>query len=154
MMKRGLAIVALVILALAVPVSTLAQQSSKAEKEVRAIIDELTAANLKGGPEVVPIFDKYLADDFVRIPPSGATYTKADMLDGWKTGKIKVQSAELSDLKIRVYGNTAVVTAISTTKSNVLGEAMSGQSRYTRVLVKRGGTWECVLYQNTTIAKQ
>jgi len=153
-MKRSLAIVALVILALAVPVSMLAQQNSKAEKEVRAIIDELTAANLKGGPEVVPIFDKYLADDFVRIPPSGAIYTKADMLDGWKTGKIKVQSAELSDLKIRVYGNTAVVTAISTAKSNVLGEAMSGQSRYTRVLVKRGGTWKCVLYQNTTIAKQ
>ena len=152
-MKRSLAIVALVILALAVPVSMLAQQS-KAEKEIRAIIDELTAANLKGGPEVVPIFDKYLADDFVRIPPSGAIYTKADMLDGWKTGKIKVQSAELSDLKIRVYGNTAVVTAISTAKSNVLGEAMSGQSRYTRVLVKRGGTWKCVLYQNTTIAKQ
>jgi ketosteroid isomerase-like protein len=152
-MKRSLAIVALVILALAVPVSMLAQQS-KAEKEIRAIIDELTTANLKGGPEVVPIFDKYLADDFVRIPPSGAIYTKADMLDGWKTGKIKVQSAELSDLKIRVYGNTAVVTAISTAKSNVLGEAMSGQSRYTRVLVKRGGTWKCVLYQNTTIAKQ
>ena len=152
-MKRSLAIGALVILALAVPVSMLAQQS-KAEKEIRAIIDELTTANLKGGPEVVPIFDKYLADDFVRIPPSGAIYTKADMLDGWKTGKIKVQSAELSDLKIRVYGNTAVVTAISTAKSNVLGEAMSGQSRYTRVLVKRGGTWKCVLYQNTTIAKQ
>jgi len=152
-MKRSLAIVALVILALAVPVSMLAQQS-KAEKEIRAIIDELTTANLKGGPEVVPIFDKYLADDFVRIPPSGAIYTKADMLDGWKTGKIKVQSAELSDLKIRVYGNTAVVTAISTAKSTVLGEAMSGQSRYTRVLVKRGGTWKCVLYQNTTIAKQ
>ena len=153
-MKPSFVFTMLLVLALSVPASMLAQQNSKAEKEIRAIIDELTAANLKGGPEVVPIFDKYLADDFVRIPPSGAIYTKADMLDGWKTGKIKVQSAELSDLKIRVYGNTAVVTAISTAKSNVLGEAMSGQRRYTRVLVKRGGTWKCVLYQNTTIAKQ
>jgi ketosteroid isomerase-like protein len=150
-MKPRFAIAMLLVLALAIPATMLAQQS-KAEKEVRAVIDELTQANLKGDAEAAAIFDKYLGDDFVRIPPSGAIYTKADMLDGWRTGKIKVDSLDLSDIKIHMYGNTAVATAISRAKSTVLGETMSGPTRYTRVFVKRGGIWQCVLYQNTIIA--
>ena len=141
----------LLVLALAVPASMVAQQS-KAEKEVLAVVDELTNANLKGGPEVVPIFDKYLADDFVRIPGNGAIFTKADMLDGWRTGKIKVEKLELSDVKVHVNGNTAVVTGIFNIVSTVIGTSYANTNRWTRVFVKRGGVWQCVLYQNTPIA--
>jgi ketosteroid isomerase-like protein len=141
----------LLVLALAVPASMLAQQNSKAEKEIRALLEEFTQANLKGGAEAAAIFDKYMADDFVRIMPSGAIYTKADMQDGWRTGKNKVESLELSDIKIHMYGNTAVATAISSAKSVVSGETISGKSRYARVFVKQGGIWQCVLYQNTPL---
>ena len=66
-MKPRFVIVTLLVLALAVPASILAQ-GSKAEKEVRAVIDELQEANLKGGAEGAVIFDKYLADDLTRLP--------------------------------------------------------------------------------------
>jgi len=150
-MKRHLAIVTLVILALAVSTPMLAQQNSKAEKEVRAVVDKLQQANLKGGDEAIAVFDKYYTDDFVRIMPSGATFTKADLLDGWRTGKNKVNSSELSDIKIHMYRNTAVVTAITNAKSSIRGETMSGKSRYTRIFVKQGDIWQCVLYQNTPL---
>jgi hypothetical protein len=80
-MKPRLVIVMLAVLALAVPVSMLAQQNSKAEKEVRAVVEELREANLKSGAEAAAIFDKYMADDGVRIPATGAIYTKADVLN-------------------------------------------------------------------------
>jgi hypothetical protein len=56
-MKPRFAIAMLLVLALAIPATMLAQQS-KAEKEVRAVIDELTQANLKGDAEAAAIFDK------------------------------------------------------------------------------------------------
>jgi len=150
-MKRSLAIVTLVILALTVPPSMLAQQNSKAEKEVRAVLDELTQANLKGGAEAATIMDKYLADDMVRIPSNGSIFTKADMVDGFKTGKIKVEQMDLSDVKIHMYGNTAVVTGVISAKSTVIDASYNNKNRFSRVFVKRGGVWQSVLYQNTPI---
>jgi hypothetical protein len=134
---------------MAVPASMLAQQNSKVEKEVRAVLDELHQANMKGGPEVVPIFDKYIADDVVRIPPNGALITKAEMLEGFRTGKLKVQKGEMSDLRIHIYGNTAVATGIENSRWTMMGTDYSGQFRWARVLVKRNGIWKSVLFTNT-----
>jgi ketosteroid isomerase-like protein len=149
-MKPRIVIVALLVLALAVPATMLAQ-GSKAEQEIRAVMDELHQANLKGGTEAIPIFARYYADDVERIPPNGAIYTKAQILEGFRTGKTKVESSEFSDIKIRVYGETAVATGIVRVKGTVIGAAVTGQNRWTRVFVKHGGTWQCVLYQNTPI---
>ena len=151
-MKPRLVIVTLLVLALVVPASMLAQ-SSKAEEEVRAVIDELQEANLKGGAEGAVIFDKYLADDLTRIPANGAVLTKADLVNGFKTGKIKVDALELSDIKIRIYGHTAVATGISTRIETNMGARVAGGTRWTRLFVKSDGVWKNVLYQNTGIAE-
>jgi ketosteroid isomerase-like protein len=134
-----------------------AQQNSKAEKEIRAAMDQLKHANLKGGAEGATIFDKYYADDYARIAPNGAIYNKAETIDANRTGSQHVEAQDLSDVKVHIYGNTAVVTGILNSKS---AGPMSGgknleprQSRFTRVFVKRGGIWQCVLYQSTSIAK-
>lgn len=150
-MKPRFVIVVLLILALAVPVSLLAQ-GSKAEREVRAVLTQSEQANLKGGAEAAATFEKILADDLIRIPPTGAALTKADIVNGFKTGKIKVESLENSNIKIRIYGHTAIATGISTRKESFLGAGVTGSSRWTRVLVKRGGAWQIVLSQNTNIA--
>ena len=152
MTNRSLAIVTLAILALTVPVQMLAQQNNKAEKEIRAVIAQLSQANIKAGADAVVIFEKYLADDFVRIPPNGAVFTKSDVVNANRTAKSGLEAQDLSDIKIRIYGNTAVATGILNSKGrSPLGYGAVQQSRWTRVFVKRGGNWQCVLYQNTTI---
>jgi hypothetical protein len=153
MMKRSLAIVTFVILALAVPVSMLAQQNSKAEKEVRAVVDEINQANRTGGAEGAAVFEKYLADGLVRVPVSGALLTKADIVNGFKTGKINVDRLDISDIKVEMYGKTAVVTGIEKRSSMLLGTDVSGMARWTRVFVKRGGVWQLVAYQQTKVAQ-
>jgi hypothetical protein len=141
----------LVVLALAVPVQMLAQ-GSKAEKQVRAAMDELRQANLKSD---AVLFDKLLADDFVRIPANGVVYTKANVLDDERSGKQRTEAFETSDVKIQPYGNTAVVTGVLSSKSAgpLVGSdtLRPRQFRFTRVFVKRNGVWQCILYQSTLI---
>jgi ketosteroid isomerase-like protein len=150
-MKSRIALVMLLVLALAVPAAMLAQQS-KAEKEVRAVITQLNQANIKAGADAVEIFEKYLADDFVRIPPNGAVFTKSDVVNANRTAKSGLEAQDVSDIKIRIYGNTAVATGILNSKGlSPLGYGGVLQSRWTRVFVKHGGIWQCVLYQNTPI---
>jgi ketosteroid isomerase-like protein len=152
-MKPRFVIVMLVILALAIPATMLAQQS-KAEQEVRAALEEFRQANLKGGAEGAAILDKYLSDDFTMILGNGAAFSKPEVLDCWRSGRCKSESYDLSDVKIRLYGKTAVVTGILKHKGeSVGGGAQGAAARSARVLVKRGGVWQSVLLQNTRIAE-
>jgi ketosteroid isomerase-like protein len=152
-MKPRFVIVMLLILTLAVPATMLAQQSSKTEKEVRAVIEEIRQANLKGGSEAAAFFEKNVADDVVRIPGNGSLTSKADMQNGWKSGTLKVESLEESDITVHIYGKWAIVTGISKSKGTYLGTPFSGVYRWSRVLVKRDGSWKTELYQQTRIAE-
>ena len=151
-MKPRFVIGMLLVLALAVPASMLAQQS-KAEKEVRAVVDEINQANRTGGAEGAAVFEKYLADGLVRVPVSGALLNKADIVNGFKTGKINVDRLDISDIKVEMYGNTAVVTGVDKRSGMMLGADVSGMARWTRVFVKHGGAWKMVAYQQTKVAQ-
>ena len=153
-MKPRLVTVVLLVLALAVPFSVLAQQNSNAEETIRAVLDEIKAANLKGGLEAVPVIEKYYADEYVRILSNGEIQTKAAALDAFRAGTTKVESVEISEVKVRRYGKTAVVTGIVKAKGTSLGVPNSPTGvRFTRVFVKRSNIWQCVLYQTTRIAQ-
>jgi ketosteroid isomerase-like protein len=150
-MKPRFVIVTLLVLALAVPASMLAQQNSKAEKEVRAVLGEMRTAAMKGGAEAIRINEKYNADDYVRIPGDGRIFTKAEYLNGFKAGNVTVESLDYSDVKIRIDGKMAVLTAIETGKGVQMGTPWTGTFRFTRVFVKRDGIWKVVLYQDTPL---
>ena len=55
--------------------------------------------------------DRILADDFVVVLGSGKTYTKADLLSLARTRRVLYEHQESSDQSVRVWGDTAVVTA-------------------------------------------
>ena len=74
-------------------------------------------------------------------------------MEGFKSGKIKFESRELSDLEVRVYGNTAVVTGQVKQKSTNDGADTSGENRFTRVYVKQNGRWVSVANQATALPK-
>ena len=51
---------------------------NKAEQEVQAVLDQIVQGNLKGGAEAAKMEDQLIADEFLRIPASGARFTKMD----------------------------------------------------------------------------
>jgi len=90
-----------------------------------------------------------LAEDYVAITPLGQVTTKKDTLAARRSGQLRYQTIDVSDIVVRVYGDTAVVTARADVKGHQLGEDFSGPYRYTRVWVRRGGRWQAVSYQAT-----
>src|SRR5260370_33053506 len=90
--------------------------------------------------------------DYTVINEWGQLLTKAQILDGFKSGALKFESREQSDLNIRVYGNTALVIGRVVEKGTQNGKSMSPQGRFSRVYVKEKGKWDAVSTQTTPIA--
>jgi ketosteroid isomerase-like protein len=74
---------------------------------------------------------------------------KADTIAARKTAQLRYDAIDVSDMVVRLYGNTAIVTARAAVKGTELGEEFSGPYRFTRVWVRRNGKWLTVSYQAT-----
>jgi ketosteroid isomerase-like protein len=90
-----------------------------------------------------------LADDYVAITPLGQVTTKDETITARRSGQLRYEAMNVTDMVVRVYGDTAVVTARADVKGHQLGEDFSGPYRYTRVWVRRNGQWQTVSYQAT-----
>ncbi len=90
-----------------------------------------------------------LADDYVAITPLGQVTTKEESISARRSGQLRYESMNITDMVVRLYGDTAVVTARADVKGHQLGEDFSGPYRYTRVWVRRNGHWQAVSYQAT-----
>jgi hypothetical protein len=99
----------------------------------------------------VAVLDRVLADDFTETAPDGVVYTKAENMASLKSGEDVIFSYAYSDMKVRVYGDTAVVTYVDKQKETFKGRDVSGTSRWTDTWVKRGGSWQCVASQGSMV---
>ncbi len=90
-----------------------------------------------------------LAEDYVAITPLGTVTTKQETISARRSGQLRYESMNVTDMVVRLYGDTAVVTARADVKGHQLGEDFSGPYRYTRVWVRRNGRWQTVSYQAT-----
>ena len=142
----------MIVLAITVAASALALgQGGNVEQSIKAMTEQDRQAGLKGD---VATLDKLLADDFITIRVNGATFTKAEVLENFKSGKLKYEAIEISDMKVRVYGDTALVNATANVKGHFGATDLSGQYRSVRVWVKRKGQWQSVSFQSTRVAQQ
>ena len=96
-------------------------------------------------------FGAIFADDATFTGPDGAVQTKAQLLADVKSGALTIQSTEISDLKVRVFGESAVATYATTDKGKYKDRDISGRYRWTDVFVHRGGKWQIVAGQGTPI---
>jgi hypothetical protein len=119
------------------------------EEQIKALHERSRQAALKGDTSYL---EKYLADDYVGIGGDGKMFTKAESIQMRKSGAIKAQSIDERDVKIRVYGNTAIVNALAFVKVTVDGKAISGDHRATFVWIKQKGSWKEVAFQVTPVA--
>src|SRR5579875_302810 len=78
------------------------------QRAVAALDTEYQAA-VKKNDEIT--MARLLADDFVLVTGSGKTYRKADLLQEARSGRIVYQHQEDAARTVRVWGDTAVVTA-------------------------------------------
>ena len=114
---------------------------SKAERAIVAAYKEWDTAVVKAD---LGALERILAPEHVFTDSDGSTADKAGMLADYKSGVTKVFSCATSDLKVMVFGDTAVVTGIWSAKMTSKGRDDSGAHRFTDTWVKRNGRWQCV----------
>jgi ketosteroid isomerase-like protein len=116
---------------------------------VREIVDMERQAREASIHRDADFSQRTLAEDYVAITPLGQVTTKQDTVSARKNAQLRYDTIDVSDMVVRVYGDTAVVTARADVKGHQLGEDFSGPYRYTRVWVRRTGHWQAVSYQAT-----
>jgi len=123
--------------------------AASADEELKKLETDRAAAVVKGD---VATLEKQTSDDYTLINMNGQMSDKSQMVSAFKSGQTKLTSDELSDMKVRVYGNTAVITGKADVKGTLGGKDATGQIMFTRVYVKKGGQWQSVAFQQTRVS--
>ncbi len=98
-------------------------------------------------------FEQNYAADYSSISSRTAKISnKADEFAGYKTDKRITKSAELSEMNIRIDGNTAVVTGVNHVKGrDDKNQTMDYRLRFTDTFINRDGRWQVWATQGTKI---
>jgi len=92
----------------------------------------------------VDILSSLLADDFVITIEDGSTYSKTGYISHSAEPSVHVEVADMSDLKVRMHGNTAVVTGSYHERGTSDGKRYEYHDRFTDIWMKAGGKWQVV----------
>jgi len=96
--------------------------------------------------------DRILGDDHSVITKDGSVLTKAQELA--KHGESADELFDFEPMKVRVFGETAVVTGGHREKSQYHGRDTSGHYRWMDVFVKRNGRWQAVASELTRVEEE
>jgi ketosteroid isomerase-like protein len=122
-----------------------------AEKELIKVENDWSTAVVKHDAKAL---ESLYAAEYISTDATGTTYNKAEGIKADASPNFVMTSFVLSDLKVHIYGQTAVVTGINTIEATSDGMDAGGAYRFTDVFVKRNGRWQCVATQGTQIGSK
>lgn len=96
--------------------------------------------------------EKVLADDYTAIRADGRLGTRAQEMESLQTGNTKFESYDVHELKVRIYGDTAIANLLFSVTGTINGKPSRGDARATRVWVRQEGAWKLVAHQATRVA--
>ena len=91
--------------------------------------------------------DSILADDFVLVTGRGKVFTKADLLNEARSKRTKYDYQRDSSQTVRVWGNTAVVSALLLEKGTSSGKPFEKRLWFSDTYVRTPGGWRYVFGQ-------
>lgn len=96
---------------------------------------------------------RFVADDWVIVDTDGSVIDKSRFISVIESGALTHESMESTDVEVRIHGDTAVVTGITTSTGQFLGDGFTTRERATDVLAHLNGRWLCVFSQLTRVAQ-
>jgi ketosteroid isomerase-like protein len=124
---------------------------NEARSELQKLDKEWSDAIMKNDAGAI---GQFMSDDWVIIGPEGNVIERSRFLEVIKSGDLTHESMESDDWIVRVYGDTALVTAQANSKGKYKGQVFETHERSTSVYIRKEGRWHCVLTQLTPIAKR
>jgi hypothetical protein len=96
-------------------------------------------------------FRRVYGEDFVGILPSGQILDKTKWVAAVENSGVQYSSFIASDIRVRMFEETAVVTCMWSSRGTRNGKAFSRQSRVTHVYVYGQRGWQAVSSQETLL---
>ena len=118
------------------------------EQAVLAAQDKRAAATIAAD---VALLGSMMTDDLSYTHSSAVVETRAEFLDGLKTGKYRYRSMSFEDRKVRVFGDAAAVSGTCRVGVTSDGRDLDLRLRFTELYVKQGGAWKMALWQSTRV---
>jgi len=126
------------------------QPDTSEVKELMRLESVWNEAHEKGDASVL---EKLWADDLEVTVPRMPVMSKSEVLGFARSGRMKFQRYQTSDLKVRVYGDAAVVSG-RLQRTRTLGDKMVNDDwRFTKFYVRREGRWQVVAFHASEAAQ-
>jgi hypothetical protein len=95
--------------------------------------------------------EKVLAGDLFYCHSNGLIDNKASFIQSIKEGKLTYLEMNPEELKVRIYGKTAVITGLCAAKVLSNGQQLNTRFRFTDVYVKSKAGWQMVSWQSLRV---
>ena len=138
-------------LLLLLTIAAAAQDNAGTASQVRKLEEKWTEAYKS---RQISILSSLLAEEFVITVEDGNTYSKAGYITHSADPKVQVEVAELSDIRVHVHGNVAVVTGAYHETGRSSGKPYEYHDRLTDVWIKVGNTWQVIASHYSVPLKQ
>ena len=123
--------------------------SQSTEKAIVALEQQWLQAQKTNNPDLLA---PLLAEKFINTSTEGKVSNKAETLATYKN--VKWQSAEIRDVKVTVFGDTAIATGSFFGKGTESGKPLDVRERWTDTWMKMpDGKWQCIASQGSPILK-
>jgi len=120
-----------------------AQEDSPDARELRQLETVWNSAHLdRNGAALATLW----ADDLEVAVPKMRVMSKSDALAFANSNRMKFDRYETSDIRVRLYGDSAVVTGRLQRTRTIDGRTMADDWRFTKTYVKQTGRWRVVSF--------
>jgi ketosteroid isomerase-like protein len=92
----------------------------------------------------IATMDSLLADDFIITVEDGSTFSKPGYIAHSGGSAVHVEISEMSDLQVRMHGNTGVVTGAYHEKGTEKGKLYEYVDRFTDIWMNLNGRWQVI----------
>jgi ketosteroid isomerase-like protein len=124
---------------------------SEDERKLNELQQNLIKAWVEGDREFI---EATLTDDWTVTDLTGRVLTKAEVIkEGFESGTRKLDSGAIDDVRVRLFGDVAVVTGRTTASGSYEGNSVTVKLRFTDVCIRRGDNWQIAASQATMIAE-
>jgi ketosteroid isomerase-like protein len=121
--------------------SAAAQNSQASVSKVLTLENQWNAAYKRSD---IATMNSLLADDFVITIEDGTTFSKPGYIAHNGNSTVHVEVSDMSDIKVRMHANTAVVTGAYHEKGTDKGKPYDYKDRFTDVWMNVAGKWQVI----------
>jgi ketosteroid isomerase-like protein len=122
-----------------------------ARQELIRVAKEWDRAMVENDAEAI---GRYMAEDWTIIGSDGSVGDKPTFLELVRSGMLSHDVMTSDDLRVRVYGDAAVVTARGVSGGKYQGQPFREVERSSCVFVRQEGQWRCVLTHLSRLAPE